>query len=398
MEAAGRRSYQKGDRMRFVVSPSKLVRSFLLRAALMILWMGTLDLGMVGLAEVRRLQGAPEGYPHALPILILLLWSIASVLRMRLQRRAGLTLLGRHLTLGSTAVELAGPSYLERRTVVVTTRSGPLAVSDLYESSLSEICDQLNLAWSNGEQERGKSGSPALPRSGIPEVDAFAAALASDLAARPITVKDHGVRWFISPGWILFGVWILMMTPLWIDPDPSKVRGTPAAPIRLTEWIHELEVFRNSILALFTAYFAIPGILLVVKDPTRRYHRWILISPRHLILSDTTVRIIPTGSVSEVMSVTGRVWSRELGIQCRIGRTWRFPDLSVEREVAVACGLDPDRHIGLAECASRLGCSRIRAWMLLVGVPGIRPSTGNFRRAEFERQFSDLRARIQGRS
>jgi len=88
--------------------------------------------------------------------------------------------------------------------------------------------------------------------------------------------------------------------------------------------------------------------------------------------------------------VPGRMRWRDLGIRCNYSTLIRFPDLLLEREADLACGLDPERFISLAECATRRRCSKLKAWFITVSRKSLRGLSGNVNRAKFEEFLSQL--------
>jgi hypothetical protein len=386
--------------MEFVVRSSKVFRKIALHGGVAVVWIGTLAFGVFWLDEANRRVGMKaEGSPRLLAALLLGFWLFAEIVILPSRLRSGFRLAGRRLHRASGSFDLAGPSYMEQKSLVVTTSSGPIVIEDFYTSPLPEIRDRLNTAWWGDRQTIPPSSRISLPESGIPDVDSFVAGLAGGDGRGPILLKDRGHRWAIHPGWLPPVIFTLALSVAFLEFRFPKI---PAASTRvviiLQEEIRGLEAFRKAGVAFILALGAAPWLLACLVSPTRRYRSWMLVSPRYLILCDQTVRIVPTSAVLEVGNRSGGA-GRELTIRCKDGKQISIPDAALQREVALACGLDPDRHIGLFECAERLGCSRWRAWFAMAEVPGLHQAGRKILRAKFLEKLPELREGLaKGRS
>jgi hypothetical protein len=381
------------------VSPAKIIRRLILGSLIAIPWIVAFDVGMVWLAQACRLldvmQDAPmitwRLGPHLFPALFLLGWAGLSASMMRVRFRSGLRLEEREIRFAGGSSALAGPSYVERGVLVVTTASGPILLEDNYTQSLRKLCDTLNEVWrKGGESSSFRSRLVELTRHGVEDFDGWVAALSSHHGAGRTVLQDRKICWHISRGWLIPPMVALMFIKGALEDKPSGERRDPGSKVTYGILIEALEVGRNAALTLFAGFVGFPWILFTLKDPSRRYRSWVVVSRDYLIVAHDDFRIIPTRAVLDICPVPGRMRWRDLGIRCKNSTLIRFPNLLLEREADLACGLDPERFIPLAECARRLRCSKIKAWFITVSRKSLRGLSGNINRAKFEEFLTQL--------
>lgn len=319
--------------MEIVTSRRKLFRRFLPAAMLSLLWTVSLDLAFVAQAECVRFCGgeAPPLFQspvltHLFPGLCLLLVAMGFLAIAR-KPLARIRIKGDSLSIGKGVLKLEGPTYWgSKGRLVVTTEDGPVALEDVFDRPLDSI---------RNAQSVGKRGEG--------------------------TLREYGRRWHISSVWWFFALFGAMFLMCGLD---SGKRPPSAPPPYLPDALFWM------CLGWFLAGLAIPGIGGVLADPTRRFERWIRIDPHVITVSNDGLWVLPTRSIVDVFTVLNSVVLR-----CRNGTEVRFPDASLEVEIARVCGLPPNRYITVAEFARLLGCSKIRAILELTWA-GLTPPFG----------------------
>ena len=269
---------------------------------------------------------------------------------------------------GKQTAKLVGPSYLEHsrglETLVVPTDAGPITLLDVYTVPLGGIRDALNLQMMSPSSGRRL---PSLPTSGNPKIDeVIRKALQSQDLSR-LELRDLGRRWVLSPGWLFPMLAAVITIPVLLSLSSIKQVVLP------TKLIWDL-------LFLVGVGFVLPWAYITVIIPTRRIPRWALITSTHFIVINDWARILPLAAVKDVVRHPGVTY-----IEFRNGSWIQFPDEVLEVPLAAACGLAPDRHITIKECAGRMGCSRFRASFAL-GKLVERPN--HIHREAFERFLS----------
>ncbi len=353
--------------MKTAASRAKLLRRGLGPALLGALWMASLCASLIACAHVIHQAGVGRdgdlkhqtwvclGYLS----LLLGLFFTALVSSYRRQRNGTLVLEGRELRRDGTSMEVAAPSYIafvrpqphkpEMTMLVVPTLKGPCFIEDIYGLSPVEIRDAINASF----PPQGALPEPRtrLPGTGHPDADEALRRHCVPAAGASYVLQDRGVRWHLSGAWWMaafFGIsYILCFRGLGTD-----VVGHLFARLPGLAW---------PALGLAVTLMVFPLLIILHCDPSRRFASWALITREHLVFVHHGVWIIPVEAVEDVDRLGNR-----LTVHCANGVKVSFPNALLEREVNLACGLDPDRYIYADEAARLLKCSGWKAWWILL--------------------------------